>query len=351
MSEFSCPIVKIRNIQKHPNADTLSIVEVQGSFCVFRTDTFREGDLAVFVPIDAMVPVDNIRFAFLAKGKPVSPGQKRRIKATRLRGFFSDGLLVTIPQGLEEGQNAATVLGVTKYEEPEPVLLHTEDAPDPTLGRCPVYDLESFKKYHKLFEPGEQVIVTEKLHGCSARYLIHDGQLHASSHRRFKKDAENCLWWKVAHQEGLAEKLNFIGENYVVYGEVYGNRVQDLKYGMSGQAFAAFDIYDLRERRFVPAASFDALCKGAGIPTVPVLYRGPYNKYVIDGLVNPDPLAGSKMSVAGEPAWPSTLDPKTIREGAVIRPVMERLVPEIGRLVLKYVSNAYHLRGDGTEYH
>ena len=42
MSEFSCPLVRIGAIQKHPNADSLSITEVDGCPVVFKTIDFKE---------------------------------------------------------------------------------------------------------------------------------------------------------------------------------------------------------------------------------------------------------------------------------------------------------------------
>lgn len=38
-------------------------------------------------------------------------------------------------------------------------------------------------------------------------------------------------------------------------------------------------------------------------------------------------------------------------EGVVVQPVIERSHPEIGRVVLKLISDRYLLRNDGTELH
>jgi hypothetical protein len=57
---------------------------------------------------------------------------------------------------------------------------------------------------------------------------------------------------------------------------------------------------------------------------VPVLYRGPYKDI-------PWELADGKSAVDG----------KTMREGFVIRPVKERHVRGLGRLILKVVSKEF----------
>lgn len=60
---------------------------------------------------------------------------------------------------------------------------------------------------------------------------------------------------------------------------------------------------------------------------VPVLYVGPY-KDIPWGLVD----------------GKSAVDNKTMREGFVIRPVKERHVRGLGRLILKVVSNSFLLK-------
>ena len=65
MSEFSCPVIELTAFRKHPNADTLSITEVDGCPVVFRTEEFKSGDLLVYIPVEAIVPVDDFRFSFL----------------------------------------------------------------------------------------------------------------------------------------------------------------------------------------------------------------------------------------------------------------------------------------------
>lgn len=83
MSEFQVRVVQVGAIEKHPNADALSMTVVDGYPVLLRTGDFREGDRAVYVPIDAVVPADDHRWVFL--------GEHRRVRAKRLRGIFSIG--------------------------------------------------------------------------------------------------------------------------------------------------------------------------------------------------------------------------------------------------------------------
>ena len=110
MSDFNCEVVRVRDVAKHPEADTLMVATANGNPVIFRTGDYQEGDLAAYVPVDAIVP-EGERFAFL--------GKHRRIRAKRLRGIFSMGLLTPVEPGWEEGQPVAEALGITKYDPSE----------------------------------------------------------------------------------------------------------------------------------------------------------------------------------------------------------------------------------------
>ena len=205
MDEFKCPVVQIPEIVKHPNADTLGIVTVEGTVCIVRLGDFQPGDLAVLVPLDSLVPTSRHEFAFLAKGdvsKTVA-----RVKAMKLRGTFSDGLVVKNP-GLKLGQDAAGVLGITKwspgemgasisYTEPNKGWLNkvrrafmtwflgfafirklfgVRNRPSFKSGErpkfylssgkeCPTYGLDKYAKYRNLLD-NQEIWVSEKIHGC-----------------------------------------------------------------------------------------------------------------------------------------------------------------------------------------
>lgn len=319
MSEFSVEVVRLGRIDKHPNADTLSITQVFGGYPVIvRTGEFNEGDLAVYIPVDSIVP-DEERWAFLAG--------HRRIKAKRLRGIFSMGLLTAALPEWVESQNVQGELGITKYEPGIDVGMSTENEPDP--GFLPVYtDIEGLRKHKGVLVEGEEVVCTEKIHGANGRWLFRDGRLWVGSHKCIKREDDANMWWNVARQYQLADILAQ-HEHIAIYGEVYG-QVQDLKYGVTGFALALFDALDTRSRRYFDADEFAAFAAQLGIPTVPVLYRGPWHL----------PL----MTTLGE--GPTTLQAAHVREGFVVRPIRER-VEHMGRVILKHIGEGYHLRKEG----
>lgn len=317
MSEFKVEVIEIGEVEKHPDADALDIVHVHGGYpCITRLGQFKTGDKAVYIPVDAVVPTDDPRFAFLAG--------KSRIKAKKIRGVFSMGLLIDADQAWEVGQDVCELLGITKYEPPLPIIAGGDDESDP--GFLPVYtDIEGMRRWPDVLQDGEDVIIMEKLHGCNARYCWRDGRLWCGSHHKIKKPG-GTVWWRIAEQYGLAEKLEKIPD-MVLYGEIFG-RVQDLHYGspVGGLQFAAFDAYE--DGGYWRYDAFKEHMEMLGIPTAPELYRGAWSKDL--------------MSLAeGESTWPGA---KNIREGVVVRSTMNRFEPKVGRVILKLIGQGYLLR-------
>jgi len=330
MSTFSVPVVRLGPVSRHPNADTLSLTEVRGCPVVLRTGSFAEGDLAVYVPVDAVVDTTVPELAFLATDGKVSV----RIRAKRLRGTFSMGLLIPAPDGAQEGDDLARRLRIAKWEEPEPVSMAGEQAKAPSL-LVPTYELEAWRHYGSLlFDAGEPVIVTEKLHGTNGRFVVDAaGNLHVGSHRTWKQLDGTTVWARVAEQYGLREKLAR-HPGLVFYGEVYGSGVQDLTYGHGAGrlSLAFFDVFDSKTGDYLSHGVAEALLDELSLPTVPVLYRGLLDVALLSRLAEEDSVHGG------------------IREGVVVRPVVERVSMAV-RCALKVVSERYLLRKGGTEHH
>lgn len=332
MPEFAkVPLVFIGDVRAHPNADTLSITEVDGAPVIFRTGDLKPGSMALYIPIDAVVKEGTKGLEFL-KFKD----GKSRVKAVRLRGIFSMGLLIPAPtwSSMSEAANGfGETLDIEKYEEPAELLLQTESIVDP--GLAPVYGVESYRKYKNLLALDEVVVVTEKIHGCNARFCYYEGQMYAGSHRLWKAFNEDSVWWRVVKQYDLEEKLKKM-PGLCLFGEIYG-WVQDLRYGAKpGEVkFAAFDVLDVHKRAFLGTSEFKTITDTLEIPTTPLLYTGPYQgEEQMQALTLGESLFGPNM-----------------REGIVIKTLEERYTPEVGRIVLKLHSEEYLLRRDGTEAH
>lgn len=125
---------------------------------------------------------------------------------------------------------------------------------------------------------------------------------------------------------------------FYILGEVYGKGVQDLTYGADKPTFRVFDIYigSPGSGYYLDYADFVVTCQHIGVERVPVLYTGPFSKEKMYEVTN------GKESVSGTSA--------NIREGVVVKPINDRYDIELGRVVLKSVSEHYLLRKDGTEF-
>jgi RNA ligase (TIGR02306 family) len=327
MSEFNVVVVEIGKVGKHPNADNLSITQIMGGYpCIFRTGDFKQGDKAVYIPVDALVPLSDPRWEFLRNEKKLDKTHEK-IKARRLRGIFSMGLLTPANDEWEVGKDVRDELHIDKYEGPVDVLSTSGTSVVCALD-LPVYDLEGLRKYKHILRAGEEVVCTEKLHGCNSRYVVgEDGKFWAGSHKTFKKETPGCLWWDIVKRYDLQNKLAS-NPKMVIYGEIYG-QVQDLRYDAKpGEAWLrVFDVLDLHTRSWLNYDDCVAFANKLGLDMVPLLYRGPWN---LDDLL---PLANGKSMIANN-----------TREGFVVKPVVERYDMHHGRVAFKMVGEDYLLR-------
>lgn len=315
-STHKVEVVRVDKILPHPNADRLDIINIFGyTTCVVK-DSFAVGDLAAFIPPDSIVP-NTETFAFL--------DGHLRIKVKKLRGVVSYGFLVKAPIGAKVGDDVAEDMHITHYDPPEPTSTGGPVVPPPA-GYHPTYNIDALLRYPKAFHPGEQVWVTEKIHGVNARFTCIDGVMFAGTHRQWRADNESSVWWRILRQYPDIER--FCRENdtfYTLYGEIYGS-VQDLKYGCKpGELrFAAFDI--LGGSQWFDPKTARVYTEGYDIPWVPLV-----------GIVKYDPATLASMA-EGQ----SLVDgADNIREGIVVKPLLEYSIPEIGRVCLKLVSPAY----------
>ena len=350
MSTFAAPVIRIRAIEPIPNADAIELAVVGDYRSVVRKGQFQAGDVAVYLPEASVLP-DNLIERLGLTGK-LAGGAKNRIKAIRLRGCLSQGILLAdIPDKMVEGDDVSAILGVIKYEPPIPASMAGEVAN--LFGQPLKYDIENFKAFPDILLDGEEVEMTEKAHGTFCGVAVIPGLDHtemfggdglASSKGLgakglvFKDNEANAynIYVQAARSIGLHDRIRttFPGKVVHVLGEVYGYGVQDLQYGRKDRGFAVFDISI--DGAFLSRDALAAACITLGLDRVPVLYRGPFSRDVMmqhtDG-----------KTVIGYDAH--------IREGVVITPVVERRHDQIGRVILKSVSADYLLRkGEATEF-
>jgi RNA ligase (TIGR02306 family) len=400
MSEFVCEVMRIDAVEQHPNADRLKIVKIRGFNCISGdledgTARYKAGDLVVYIPEGAVLETPMLKacgFWDEANNKGMLAGSLgNRVKAIKLRGIVSQGILFPLTEvspvqkqymGFEwdgfmiapkeyhngylnqyfvnVGENVADKLRITKYIPEIPVHMSGQVVfigQENTVN----FDIENIQKYPDIFEEGEEVVITEKLHGtfCCLGYVAAldkeeflDGHFFAFSKGQgadglvFQNSEVNSgnlyhktlLKYHDKFTDFLTDRYTLMTGSVFIFimGEIYGKGVQDLTYGTTEPEFRFFAVAVRNkqgELRYLSEKTLEYVSKY--FERVPVLYRGPFSNEKVTELRDGKTILGGV----------------NIREGVVVTPVEERTDPTIGRVALKAVSPDYLLRkGNATEF-
>lgn len=375
MAELKVLIEKLK-IEEHPNADVLELAVIGGYRAIVPKGQFVTGDLAAYIPQQSIVP-DWLITKMGLEGR-LAGKQRNRVKAIKLRGAFSEGLVLPLVDeskeldlenltlsneteeiGVYEGFDVREFLGIEKYEPVIPTSMNGEIWN--AMGQTIHYDIENWKNYPNILQHGEEVIFTEKLHGtwcCFGKYngdyiVNSKGQSAKGLAFKLTEENKNNLYVRQFMEYGGRAIVDAIvnlelREDIFVLGEIIGKGIQDLGYGMSKPIFRIFDIYCGNPQGRGTSSGFyfshDQIVntinniKGSVlVDMVPVLYHGPFSEEVMtEYMTGNETVSGKELN---------------IREGIVMKPITERNSLEIGRVILKSLSEKYLLRkGNPTEY-
>lgn len=271
-------IEKITAKSVHPNAEALEFAHILGYKCIVRiADKFQVGEDVLFIFPDTVLP--DVSWAAVFKAK------SSRVKAIKLRGEWSEGIVMR-PQevGLPTGSlgEVSHLLGITKYEAPEPQDLQAKG--NMPFG-LPLTDEERWENLESI-PFGKKVDVTLKKDGKSwTGYAIKDRSevwnVGICGRRlEYKLDCHNHY---TAFKSVLDKIAAFAQEQNVSIafrGEVCGAGIQAFKGNPLAQGpvnLAIFSVYLVEERKYASITHpyyYDDICKIMGIPTVPMLEKG-----------------------------------------------------------------------------
>lgn len=379
-SSLIVTVEKILDIQPIPGADRIVLATVKGWKSIIGKDQFKVGDLCVYIPIDSVLPdklIEEQNLTFL-KGK-------NRVRTLKLKGVISQGLILPITilelqrHNRLEGDNVAIELGITKYEVTQKAIVGPKKeyirdywikylAKEITLRRFvaksvgiiktrlkkPKLTNTEFKKYTDIenikhfpveFEEGEEVIITEKIHGtnfrasnCPVKQTFLSRLLRKSTHEfcygshNVQKTvlSGNGFYGEDVYGQ-ISKKYNLkdiLPKGYQIFGEIYGPKIQKLTYGKDEIDVVFFDL--MIDGKYVDWQIFKDFCELANLPTVPILFKGEYYKSLLNYTEGP--------TILGKGCH--------IREGAVIKPLTEKYSNKCGRKILKSISSEYLLTKD-----
>ncbi len=186
--------------------------------------------------------------------------------------------------------------------------------------------------YPDLLEEGEQVLVTEKIHGtllragwveCGKRFLRPDYEFLVGSRGNQHGEDSLKVYNLVARQLKLKKKIPL---RHVVYGEIFGEEIQDLKYGRRGTDVRFFDV--MHGDMYFDAIDAYNFFAEYGLKGAPICGAHAWSKDLVEKI-----LENFDQS--------SKLDGYTMQEGVIIRPMRERTHPKLGRVMVKLINPQY----------
>jgi len=373
MSTLISEVTTINSIRSHPNADRLEIATVKGWDCIVPKNKYETGDKIIYIPIDAvltqefaeLIGVDN----YLSKG---------RVRTIKLRGEYSQGLIIDVvhycnkfmeknpnatpvfPDQIALGTNVTEMLDITKYEPPLPPVEFRGKMRNRNPFFSKYISIENIKNFPDIFKEGEEVLISEKLHGTNSRFGIvrneNDPEVlefRVGSHNIDLCETESNIYWKIARKFDIKKRLISWVDSYnkrldifplpgvekikqfIFYGEIYGPGIQKgMHYGLSEPGIRFFDIEF--NGKYLETDQTRLILDSLNLDYVPVLYEGPWKKELMD-------LANGL----------STICKDHIREGIVIRPKIQNKSWEhikLKKKILKHISEKYLLKDYGDNH-
>jgi RNA ligase (TIGR02306 family) len=382
-SKHEAIVFKLTEFDDCPNSDNLKIIKIPETaynyVCNYQEWKERLNSNVCFIEPDSLVDTCRSEFSFLAdkakydEDSNLSPeGTWARVRAIKLRGNLSFGIVTTVPPNLKPGDDATEALNVHHYEAPVSgssggggFITGGESAPRPDGLTWQSYDIENYKKYvhhdtntHKVFQEDEPIYATLKMHGCYSGFVYHNSDFHCASSSGFKREyptkpvideqrvaakygeksqevidkiniklnnwkPKQSLWWKVLRENENLQKFLQDNPSLAVFGEIVGIQGDKFKYGLKPGTYKlyVFDLY--KDGKYIDAA--EARDLGKDLTWVPIIkYNHPFNHMEMMELVE---------------NLPVILNP--LEEGIVIKSRIEQYHPLIGRKQLKLISSKY----------
>lgn len=188
-------VTKLKNVRKHPNADRLVLADVFDSTVIVGANS-QEGDIVIYFPCDGQLSAEYCEHNDLVRRKDENGNNaggfldpdKRNVKAIKLRGERSDGLVMPlesvnyinekIVSELKVGDQITILEGheiCRKYipRGKRTVVRAQTKRQKRKVNEFPLFeehrDTEQLDYNIERFKPGDLVALTLKMHGTSGR--------------------------------------------------------------------------------------------------------------------------------------------------------------------------------------
>ena len=195
---YSATVVRIHNLIPAENSDNLAIFPIHGMSCIVAKEAYDVGQMGIVFPAECQLSDDfcsNNNLYTRSGGTNKDPNakgyieHKRRVKAIKLRGNKSTGLFMPLTSldylgidtnQLVEGESFTHINGTEvcrKY-----VVKTREPKTNKTRGQTKKFrrienktfpehwDTDMFLRNMDRYKDTDELIITQKLHGTSARF-------------------------------------------------------------------------------------------------------------------------------------------------------------------------------------
>lgn len=328
MAFFGVTKEVLEKVYPHNNADKLELgklINCEFQF-VLPKGMYKVGDEVLYIPIDAILPEELVTKIDI---------KNKRIRTISLRNEISQGLVINtdyVPKEIiDKGTEEITkYLGIVKYE-PEEQFTQFGRLQELPSGLSK-YDIESCDRYlDKLNELiDEDVVVTEKLEGSNFSISYDGNEVLVNSRNNTiicEEGKELHSYWKYVKQNNLDTKIKalYSGQRITLYGECVGAGIQGNIYKLKSQEVFFFDSKN--GTCWLGYNEFKVLCSAMQIKTAPELYKGKLKNYLTKSV--------RELSNGNSQLLP------ILREGIVIKPLVEKTLECYGRAIFKQRDPIY----------
>jgi RNA ligase (TIGR02306 family) len=287
----------IESVRVHPDADKLDLCTILGYQCVTQKGLYQGGEKIVYIRPDSVLPQEE----WTEEYRKYSP---KRVKAVRLRGEWSEGIIVRfdlLPENLrsivelcEPGTDVSEILEVVHYEPPTPQDLQAKGG---LPFGIPKTDEDRFENRINKLPYGELVDETLKIDGQSCSFYVNlDVPLSEplfgvlGRNLEIKPDTENNYTAHISRydiQRKLTEYCVKHDVSLVLRGESFGQGIQSGEHNPHSKqekGWAMFSVYIINQgngdgtysivREYARKGHkhyFLNVAKELGLPHVPVI--------------------------------------------------------------------------------
>jgi RNA ligase (TIGR02306 family) len=298
-------IRKINEIRPIEGADLIEIAVVGGWYVIVKKGEYKANDLAVYFEIDSWIPTELAEFLSNGKEPREYNGVKgERLRSKKMRGVVSQGLLLPIDEVInkipkediqyldggyikfgeadpvrlfEEGSDLTEILGIQKWEKPISAQLQGVAKGNFPTHISPKTDAERIQNLTNRIQGWKdrdlKFEVTEKLDGTSFTYVrFKYGDDHYESHvcsRNLSlEETEENLYWQIARKYDIINKVEELGLNISIQGEIIGQNVQSGQFKIPPE-LRVFNIYDIDNHGYMEPHKRIEICEKLGLLHAP----------------------------------------------------------------------------------